>query len=116
MAKMVMMVGVLAVGMDCMAANFGPSIPYLGRFLYDSETGSIRLGSVAFLIVLAVVVAWATKYDKKRIVEKERRRAAGEKGESALRKLCGCLMFIFCPLAFIAIVLLLIKLGVISKY
>lgn len=89
MAKMVMMVGVLAVGMDCMAANFGPSIPYLGRFLYDSETGSIRLGSVAFLIVLAVVVAWATKYDKKRIVEKS---VVGQRAKKVNQPFVSCVV------------------------
>lgn len=115
MAKIVMMVGVLAMGVNCMAANSGPSISYLGRFLYDSETGSIRLGSVAFLVVLAVAIAWAQirEGDKRKNNE-----GADEGGVSRIQQfrdflrahpLLDWMFLCACGVGFIALVLVCLK-------
>ena len=115
MAKIVTMVGVLAVGMNCMAANFGPSIPYLSRFLYDSETGSIRLGSVVFLVVLVVAIVWAQMREGDKRKNNE---GADEKSVFRFRQfrdflrvhpLLDWMFLCACGVGFIALVLVCLK-------
>ena len=115
MMKVVMMVGAFAMGMNCLAANFGPGIPYLGRFLYDSETGSIRLGSVVFLVVLVVAIAWTQMREGDKRKNNE---GADKKGVSQFRQfrdflrahpLLDWMFLCACGVGFIALVLVCLK-------